>query len=212
MDKMQAYDNDLRVPMVVRGPGIDAGSNLPVVAGHTDILPTLLALAGVHPMPEWVDGRSLVVDLIKPTNPADVQAWPVSVQETYMRSQQRRKGATAGGHIVRTDYLTEYWGLVDQADPLYHDGHILDCSNNSWIGIRRIDAAGENLLYAEYTDTITNWDFSRPAYRIELYNVSEDPFQLTNIYDTTPTAVRESLHNKLRQLWACRGSQQCEGS
>src|SRR5271154_3598681 len=43
-----AYDETIRVPLVVRGPGvtpIDGGMSIPT--SHVDLLPTLLGLAGI---------------------------------------------------------------------------------------------------------------------------------------------------------------------
>ncbi|MEM1204647.1 MAG: sulfatase [Acidobacteriota bacterium] len=54
------YDEQLRVPMIVKLPGgTGAGSRLAVRAGHVDLLPTLMEAAGLGPGPE-VDGRSLL--------------------------------------------------------------------------------------------------------------------------------------------------------
>lgn len=56
--KNTEFDEDLLVPMIVRGPGVAAGvrSELPTV--NVDFAPTFLELAGVT-IPTGVDGRSL---------------------------------------------------------------------------------------------------------------------------------------------------------
>jgi arylsulfatase A-like enzyme/Flp pilus assembly protein TadD len=63
-----AYESTLRVPLVVRAPGIEPGeSDEP--ARHIDLLPTLLASAGV-PVPDGLPGRSLLTPLPNPDEAA----------------------------------------------------------------------------------------------------------------------------------------------
>jgi arylsulfatase A-like enzyme len=65
--KNTAYDEDTRVPFVVRGPGVPAGRTVDALAGNVDVAPTLADLAGVK-SPGFVDGRSLV-PLMRPGTP-----------------------------------------------------------------------------------------------------------------------------------------------
>lgn len=44
-----AYDESLRVPLLVAGPGIPAGRRVDQPTSHVDLLPTLLGLAGLDP-------------------------------------------------------------------------------------------------------------------------------------------------------------------
>jgi arylsulfatase A-like enzyme len=62
--KNSAYDEDLRVPLIVRGPGVPAGATDDHLVVNTDYAPTFAALAGVTP-PIAVDGRSLVPLLLQ---------------------------------------------------------------------------------------------------------------------------------------------------
>lgn len=63
--KWSTYDHDIRVPMLVSGPGIPAGSTLDdFVGSHADLAPTWLALAGLTRAPE-MDGSSLLHSLIR---------------------------------------------------------------------------------------------------------------------------------------------------
>jgi arylsulfatase A-like enzyme len=81
--KNTAFDEDIRVPLVVRGPGIPAGRTIPYLALNIDLAPTLADLAGVA-APNFVDGRSL-----KPffaVAPPSALAW-------------------------REDFLVEHWAL-----------------------------------------------------------------------------------------------------
>ncbi|MFC4913264.1 sulfatase [Actinomadura gamaensis] len=57
--KLTAYDTDIKVPLIVAGPGVKAGAVESRFAQNTDICPTFQDLAGLTPPPS-VDGRTLV--------------------------------------------------------------------------------------------------------------------------------------------------------
>lgn len=57
--KNTPFEEDIRVPLLVRGPGIRAGTVIDELTGNIDLAPTFAELAGVTP-PDFVDGRSLV--------------------------------------------------------------------------------------------------------------------------------------------------------
>ena len=69
--KFHPYENDVRVPFMIRGPGIFSESSVrdDIVATHVDVMPTLLGLidGGVHDsvsIPSTMDGRNLAKDLL----------------------------------------------------------------------------------------------------------------------------------------------------
>jgi arylsulfatase A-like enzyme len=57
-DKYQPYEESIRMPLLVRGPGVQAGATTNKLTLNTDFFPTFTDLAGVT-TPEYVDGRSL---------------------------------------------------------------------------------------------------------------------------------------------------------
>jgi N-acetylglucosamine-6-sulfatase len=57
--KTTAYEEDIRVPFVMRGPGVPAGSRVSQMVLNNDLAPTFAAAAGVTP-PSFVDGRSFL--------------------------------------------------------------------------------------------------------------------------------------------------------
>jgi N-acetylglucosamine-6-sulfatase len=57
--KMTAFDSDIRVPLVVAGPGVPAGTRTAALAENIDLAPTFTALGGAPP-PPGAEGRSLV--------------------------------------------------------------------------------------------------------------------------------------------------------
>ncbi|MDO8214110.1 sulfatase [Conexibacter sp. CPCC 206217] len=68
--KLTAYDPDIRVPLVVAGPGVPVGTTVDDVTENVDLCPTFSELGGV-PSPASVDGRSLVPFLQGQPAPAD---------------------------------------------------------------------------------------------------------------------------------------------
>jgi N-acetylglucosamine-6-sulfatase len=57
--KMTAYDSDVRVPLIVVGPGVPPGSTTDALAENVDLAPTFMRMAGLRP-PPWVDGHGLL--------------------------------------------------------------------------------------------------------------------------------------------------------
>jgi N-acetylglucosamine-6-sulfatase len=57
--KLTAFDTDIRVPLIVLGPGVPAGRTVSEMAENIDLCPSFDELGGA-PVPANVDGRSLV--------------------------------------------------------------------------------------------------------------------------------------------------------
>jgi N-acetylglucosamine-6-sulfatase len=57
--KWTAYEEDIRVPLIVRGPGVPEGQKLEQIVLNNDLAPTFAELGGVE-APSFEDGRSLV--------------------------------------------------------------------------------------------------------------------------------------------------------
>src|SRR4051812_36039429 len=73
------YEGSIRVPLVVRGPGIPAGVTLHQLVNHADLAPTFLDWLGAPAMD--VDGRSLA-PLLRGSTPA---AWRQAMPITHER-------------------------------------------------------------------------------------------------------------------------------
>jgi arylsulfatase A-like enzyme len=56
--KWTPYEEDIKVPLIVRGPGVPAGKNLEHLVLNNDLAPTFAELGGAE-VPTHVDGRSL---------------------------------------------------------------------------------------------------------------------------------------------------------
>jgi N-acetylglucosamine-6-sulfatase len=57
--KNTAYETDIRVPFVVRGPGVPAGKHVDALVLNNDLALTFAAMAGVNP-PDFAEGRSFL--------------------------------------------------------------------------------------------------------------------------------------------------------
>jgi arylsulfatase A-like enzyme len=70
--KWTAYEEDIRVPLIVRGPGVPEGGKLEHLVLNNDLAPTIAELGGAQ-APSFVDGRSLVPLL--DDNPPPSEDW-----------------------------------------------------------------------------------------------------------------------------------------
>jgi arylsulfatase A-like enzyme len=95
------YDGLLRVPLLVRGPGV-----LPAVVaapvGTIDLVPTILELAGL-PIPASVDGRSLRPFL---TGGGEPREWVLTENDHEMQMRMYLRTITTARHVL-TRYETE---------------------------------------------------------------------------------------------------------
>lgn len=79
-DKRQAYNESMRIPLIMRGPGVEPGSTVEEIVLNLDIAPTFLDQAGLK-TPAGMQGRSLV----PLTSGKSVDDWRTSFLFTYWR-------------------------------------------------------------------------------------------------------------------------------
>ncbi|RAJ69861.1 arylsulfatase A-like enzyme [Streptomyces sp. Amel2xB2] len=106
-DKRFMYDPAMRIPLVMRWPGVVApGSVSDDLVANVDFAPTLLELAGVEP-PERMQGRSLV-PLLRGESPED---WRDAVYyRYYMHLDHDHRVQASYGIRTRTHKLIRYPG------------------------------------------------------------------------------------------------------
>jgi N-acetylglucosamine-6-sulfatase len=66
--KDTTYEEDIRVPMVMRGPGVPKGGRVDAMTLNIDLAPTFADIAGIR-TPQFVDGRSFLPLLAEPGYP-----------------------------------------------------------------------------------------------------------------------------------------------
>jgi N-acetylglucosamine-6-sulfatase len=99
--KMTAFDSDIRVPLIVAGPGVPHGRTVHQIAQSTDLAPTFVELGGGTPDPS-VDGHSLV-PLLQGATP---QTWPTAA---LVEHRGPRQGV--GDPDLQSDHPTAYAAL-----------------------------------------------------------------------------------------------------
>ncbi|MEO6006012.1 MAG: sulfatase [Opitutus sp.] len=103
-DKRFMYEPGLHIPLLVRGPGIKAGSVTDQFALNNDFAPTFLDLAGLA-TPADMHGRSLV-PLLHGETPAD---WRTSVYYRYYHEPGHHNTRSHLGVRTATHKLIYYW-------------------------------------------------------------------------------------------------------
>jgi len=118
IDKRTAYEESMRVPLLMAGGGLPAGTSVDQVVANIDIAPTILEAAGLAPPP--MDGRSVL-----PLARGEPVPWRDTLLYEYY--WERNFPQTPAMHALRGaryKYI-RYYGLWDtdelydlQADPL----------------------------------------------------------------------------------------------
>ena len=182
--KRQPYDTDIRIPMLLVGPGIQP-QHVPNVAGMVDLAPTFLGLASAETTGELsLDGRSLL---------------------PLVRQQEIELGRSSGTDTPWRDaYLIEYFATTGVVTKVKTGEHLKDNSNNTFVGLRLLNAT-HNLAYFEFTDGTTDWGFTGSNFG-ELYDLAADPHQLTNLFSTASPSLKAELHARLFTQWGCAES------
>ncbi len=83
--KQAPYEGDIRLPLIVRGPGIAAGKTMDQLVGNVDFAPTFAQWAGAS-VPDFVDGRSLA--------PLLTGAMPDAWRQVFLIEHFTQTGAT----------------------------------------------------------------------------------------------------------------------
>jgi len=102
--KTTAYEEDIRVPMAIRGPGVPAGRRLQQMILNNDLAPTFAQIAGIEP-PRSVDGRSFLGLLDHPDRP-----WRRSmlIERRQMETHELAGNAVFDGLRTKRHTYVEY--------------------------------------------------------------------------------------------------------
>lgn len=165
--KLNVYDHDVRIPMVIKGPGITSGSKFSFPASNVDVGPTLLGLAGLDSEEYGMDGRSvapLIVDASDPT-----------VSESTSRHVKAHWGITGSAAESRAAWrdrhFIEYYSLGD----VVRTEHLVDDHmSNTYRALRFMPGSKYgDFLYSEFT-ALADWNFQNVSFH-EAFDVSTDP-------------------------------------
>ncbi|KAH1185192.1 N-acetylglucosamine-6-sulfatase [Mauremys mutica] len=179
IDKRQLYEFDIKVPLLVRGPGIKPNQTNKMLVANIDLGPTILDIAGFDINKTQMDGMSLLPLLRGDKN----VTW-------------------------RSDVLIEYQGEGhNSSDPTcpalgpgvthcFPDCVCEDSYNNTYACVRTLSTSWD-LQYCEFDD--------REVF-VEVYNLTADPHQLTNIAKTIDQEILEKMNYRLMMLQSCSGA------
>ena len=188
--KLNVYDHDVRIPMVIAGPGILPGTRFSFPASNVDVAPTMMGLAGVQGV-MTMDGRSVAPQLIDPADPAVPEATRSHVLE------ERR-----GGNEWRDFHLIEYNSLGS----VVRTGHLVDDpQSNTYRAIRSVRGRFGNILYAEFT-ALTDFRTYNNVSAREFFDLDADPHQLHNIISQQSPALLNELHELVASEFVCHGT------
>jgi arylsulfatase A-like enzyme len=198
--KETAFEEDIRVPLLIRGPGVKEHSTSGALVGNVDFAPTFARLAGVVP-PAFVDGRSFADQLHGRPPPLVRRAYliehwpevgttprspklPLEPPDNDQIDAPGAHRARPGGHRSGRRGRGRGHG---RRGPVHG---IEDIQNiPEFHGIRTA-----TYTYVEYVDGDR-----------ELYDLRHDPYELTNVYDRTTRATRIALTKELAAVADCRG-------
>ncbi|MBK1876050.1 sulfatase family protein [Pelagicoccus mobilis] len=183
VDKRWAFEESLRMPFIVRYPGmVEANSINKDIINNVDFAPTLLDFAGVE-IPGEMQGRSFLKGL-KGKTP---KGWR---QSTYYRYWMHRAHHDIPAHYaIRTERfkLIFYYGLAlhPRMDEIWAHG------------------PGEE-INEQNLHQVSSWGATRPEAtpaRLELFDLEKDPYEQNNVYgDPAYEKVVEELKAQLLEL------------
>jgi len=189
--KQHPYELDVRIPVIVRGPGIAAGATLSPISTNVDVLPTLLDLAGVAGA-GGVDGRSWAGWL----RGGSADGWRdrllVEYESvgTYFNDHSpawedgNSTTASCGGPMPRGPEGANTTTCVEGEGVCYF---VDSEASNSWRSLRILNES-EDTTYVEY-DSTWSWNESSVEF-YELYDLRVDPYQRRGAPRCTPRSAR----------------------
>jgi arylsulfatase A-like enzyme len=196
--KQTAYDTDIHLPLLVRGPGIAPGSHVAAITGNIDLAPTIAELGGAT-MTDAPDGRSLVPFLHGQSPSGWRQAFLLEHWKTAL-ALQNRAGAgqleppdldqSGAGATTSSTSSTTTRPPVTTTSPKPAANEGVGELNNipEFQGIRTAQ-----YTYVEYSTG-----------EKELYDLTKDPDELANLASSANPGLVAGLHQRLEDLRACK--------
>jgi len=185
--KTAPYDEEFRVTMIVRGPGVPVGKTIDHLTGNVDLAPTWAELAGAKAA-DFVDGRSLV-PLMRENPPA-----PNHWRQAFLIENGRYQAPPARATVTPAPNTpTDLLEPPDQDDLLMA---ILPFLQRSTLGVPAF--RGFRTRTQSYVEYITG--------EKELYDLKSDPYQLQNLASQAAPALMAQYSARLKALMACKAS------
>lgn len=222
IDKRGPWDYDARVPFIIRGPGIAAGSTIATApVSQVDIIPTMLDILGA-PIPSFLDGQSLLPLLTA----AGTGAGAGAGNDTAAASGWSRQ-------TVLYEYHGENYGpgpatlcpvrdggLYCMAEtefdtpPYFNGSDWCSCqdSKNNTFACMRVVTTTSNFRYCEFpldqrpvAGSVSGSETETAAFA-EYFDMTTDPWEMNNTAALLPPATRAALSQRLQALITCKGA------
>ena len=176
------FEEDIRVPLYVRGPGVLAGQARGEMVVNADLAATFAELAGLTP-PAQNDGRSWA-SLLRGETPA----WRRGVLLEHWGAATGERARGRGARRAEESTLEKPDG-VDGADPKGRSRHA-NLRVPPFVGLR-----ADRYTYVRYDDG-----------ERDLYDLVADPHQLQDIAGAASATLLASLDRWLDEMSRCKGA------
>jgi len=192
VDKRQLYDFDIRVPLVIRGPGVSKNVTRELPVLNIDIAPTLVDIATNGNPDVTMDGLSFK-QLLNASS--KVEGWRKDFLVEYRGEHKKKQPScpTLGSGVSQCfpDCVCE-----DSANNTYNCVRTYDVNNQKAQSDKTHNHPTQNFMYCEFTDA-ENF--------VELYNLNNDEEQLTNIKKNADPEFISEMNKRLIGYALCKG-------
>eukprot|EP01083_Nonionella_stella_P033613 91997_1 len=199
-DKRQLYENDIRIPFVIRGPGVPKNQSTDQFALNIDIAPTIVDIA-TGKIPNQFDGMSLL---------------------PYLNENKLKNEATANQQFL-IEYYGEQYDAKTGVSLCYgypgFKGTVCDMWNNSYNCIRTINTAQNQrngTIYCEFNCYDTSHveigcDPATVQGQGEYYDLDKDYYELDNIWSSLNANQLKQFKGDINTFMNCSGQTSCNG-
>jgi len=202
--KQTAFETDIKVPLVIRGPGVAAGQTRSQLASNIDLAPTFAAWAGVK-TPAAVDGSSLAPLLSASPGAWNRQATLVEHYSSAMSPNDpdsenakindgTQPGATPTAAVTAAAAHAKKTGAAGKTKTKKHKKK----------GAGKLGSKAIPVYTAMRTNAYVYVEYQNGAR--ELYNLTTDPEELANLAPQADPALLKQLSARLATLRACAGA------
>jgi arylsulfatase A-like enzyme len=187
--KMTAFEEDIHVPLVVRGPGVPEGKKVDDLAMNIDLAPTFADLGGAK-APSFVNGRSLASEM-HGKKPGTVRKGVLVEHYAESGRRQGRKKAAVAQQDPDNDANPPNSGTptAGAQAPAVRRGQFQPLGLPEYAALRT-----DRYTYVEY---VTG--------ERQLYDLRTDPDQLHNVVTTADPKLVRDLAKQLSALRTCKG-------
>jgi len=214
--KMAPYDESIRVPLYISGPGFGKGKVIDKTVQLLDLASTFLDIAGLQ-IPEYMDGISILPET---KQRADFKRDALLLQYKLPRFHEsyNRDGVNELPQWV-WDMYAKYQGFGEDIMPfraIRTDNHLYVeytemASATSWQEVEQQES--DNKAAAPGADKAASNQTVEYLDQIELYDIKQDPYEMNNLvasgqeWKPEHQELMKKLKSKLDVLSHCRGKE-----